>query len=102
MDLRDFDIERLEFTEAVIECFERNGELREGMAQLLQFIRLKQTMQDLDAQIPVTLATKNGSWIKAELVGIDRDEVMTTEGKGSFMVHKIHHLNGIYPPLLAM
>lgn len=102
MDLKDFDIERLEFTEDVDHYLDENIELRQGLFRLLNFIRIKQDLQEFNAQIPVVLSTKTGSWIKAELVGIDRDEVMTSEGKGSFMVHKIHQLNGIYPPLFAV
>ena len=102
MDLRDFDIDRLEFSEVIEEYLAENMELRQGVRGLLNFIRLKQDLQDFDAHIPVVLSTKMGSWIRAELVGIDRDEVMTSEGKGSFMVHKINQLKGIYPPLTVV
>ena len=102
MDLRDLNIEHLEFTEEVDSYLDENMELRQGLIRLFNFIRIKQDLHEFNAQIPVVLSTKTGSWIKANLVGIDRDEVMTSEGKGSFMVHKIHQLNGIYPPLVAV
>ncbi len=102
IDLRDFDIDHLEFTETVDNYLDSNLELRQGLTRLLNFIRIKQDLKEYNAQIPIVLSTKSGSWIRAELVGIDSDEVMTSEGKGSFMVHKIHQLNGIYPPLVAV
>ncbi len=102
MDLRDFKIERIEFSDDVRDYLNQNLELKQGFTRLFEFIRMKQAMQELDAQIPVMLSTKNGSWIKAELVALDGDEVMTSEGKGSFMVHKIQHLVGLYPPLIAV
>jgi hypothetical protein len=102
MDLRDFDVERLQFSEEVYNYLDENIELREGLIGLLNFIQFKQEREDYDTQIPVVLATKTGSWIRAELVGLDEEEVMTSEGKGSFMVHKINQLVGLYPPLAAV
>ena len=97
----DIDLNEIIFNDEICSYFDKNIELKRGIGRLLNLIKARQELQNIE-DIPVILSTNSGSWIKANLVTLDGNEVMTSEGPGSFMVHGYDTLKALYPPMTAV
>ena len=97
----DIKLDNIHFEQEICHYFDENIELKRGVTRLLNLIEVRQKLKN-EETIPVILSTNSGSWIKANLVGLDGKELMTSEGPGSFMVHGYSTLKALYPPIASI
>ena len=97
MKLHTFEVEKIESFLESNKTICRNLALKKGICRILEL--LKESAVSCKYGVPAVLTTFSGSYLRLRVLGINEDEILATEGPGSFVVYKYKAIKGIYPAI---